>query len=153
KYRCTGTPRRRNDLHGSHAHERPRWYARTRRENRNRARRAHLDSVGTHPDHPYHQGIQDRRHCCLRQGGMDGMLERGIRSRTGSQAPPGRTHCRLKTAVNVRKESAMNDILEQVSRATAPEKMGPREALEFIEELMGELEIRAEALRQDLDKE
>lgn len=44
-------------------------------------------------------------------------------------------------------------ILDQIGRITAPDEMSQREALDFMEELVSELEIRCEALRGEMGDE
>ena len=46
-----------------------------------------------------------------------------------------------------------DDILRAIDDATAPNKMGKREALDFIEQLITDLEFRCEALAEELKAE
>ncbi len=47
----------------------------------------------------------------------------------------------------------LDDILDRVKRVTGPSSMSVSEALEFVQELIGELEMMEDALKLDGDKE
>ncbi len=44
----------------------------------------------------------------------------------------------------------VSQIVEQVDAATAPNNMGPGQALEFLERLVTELEVRMDAIKDDM---
>ena len=48
-------------------------------------------------------------------------------------------------------EEAIERVMNKVDDEIDPEKMDPSEAIEFLETLAGELEIRVMGLREDMD--
>jgi hypothetical protein len=43
------------------------------------------------------------------------------------------------------------EILDLIDKASAPDKMGKREAIDFMDDLIGDLRVRVEALEDELD--
>jgi hypothetical protein len=48
-------------------------------------------------------------------------------------------------------QSDKEDLLEQLDEVTRPDNMSKREALDFMEELIDDIGVRCEALREELD--
>jgi len=48
--------------------------------------------------------------------------------------------------------SAREQILADVDRAIDPDKMGPEEALDWLEEFQGSIEARISGIKSDLDR-
>lgn len=49
-------------------------------------------------------------------------------------------------------DETMQEILEKIDDVTGEDEMGLSEAVEFLEELVGELAIRLDAMKNDLNK-
>lgn len=52
-----------------------------------------------------------------------------------------------------RTDNAVDFLLDQIERETEPRKMSAADALEVMERIRDELELRMEALRDDIERE